>query len=304
MKGCREINHLHALAAVAREQAMESIGLVRGGEQETAMLADARGWGMQVIKLSREEYRRRNDPAYLDEIAARFSPCLVIPEGGANAAGVKGCREIAQLIREVAPGASRIVLPVGTGTTLAGIVSGLAPTVEVVGISALKGALDLDQRVRVALAGEGIEQRARWRILHDHHCGGFARVNLSWLSRRFTGYHLTRSTRGRCCMPSTVWGAVGSGVPTRQYWRCTPAGCRGGGDSTGRAAASNAGSTRRDAELVAHLEIGSPGLAHEIAIGAETEIRPLRVLLVEQVGQAQGGLPARPEGAGYPQVEQ
>jgi 1-aminocyclopropane-1-carboxylate deaminase len=59
---------------------------------------------------------------------------------------VKGCREIAQLIREVAPGASRIVLPVGTGTTLAGIVSGLAPTAEVVGISALKGALDLDQR--------------------------------------------------------------------------------------------------------------------------------------------------------------
>jgi 1-aminocyclopropane-1-carboxylate deaminase len=169
-------NHLHALAAVAREQAMESIGLVRGGEQETAMLADARGWGMQVIKLSREEYRRRNDPAYLDEIAARFSPCLVIPEGGANAAGVKGCREIAQLIREVAPGASRIVLPVGTGTTLAGIVSGLAPTAEVVGISALKGALDLDQRVRVALSGKGIEQRARWRILHDHHCGGFARV--------------------------------------------------------------------------------------------------------------------------------
>ena len=73
-----------------------------------------------------------------------FPCCGWTGQGGG--AGVKGCREIAHLIREVAPGASRIVLPVGTGTTLAGIVSGLAPTAEVVGISALKGALDLDQR--------------------------------------------------------------------------------------------------------------------------------------------------------------
>ena len=65
-------NHLHALAAAAHEQGMESVGLVRGGEQDTAMLADARAWGMQVELLSRSDYRRRNDPEYLRQLAERY----------------------------------------------------------------------------------------------------------------------------------------------------------------------------------------------------------------------------------------
>ena len=55
--------------------------------------------------------------------------------------------------------------------------AGLGGGYEVVGISALKGAGDLEQRVERALADCGATDVAGWRILHDYHCGGFARNN-------------------------------------------------------------------------------------------------------------------------------
>jgi len=174
-------NHLHALAAVGREQGIATVGIVRGDETvpDTATLADARAWGMQIIRVSRSEYRRRNEADYLSDLAERFAPCLVIPEGGCSAEGARGCRAIARLLRSLDPDTRRVVLPVGTGTTLAGVVSGLDTSYEVLGVSALKGAADLEQRVELTLAACAGAGTARWRILHDSHCGGFARVNES-----------------------------------------------------------------------------------------------------------------------------
>ena len=56
-------NHLHALAAVGAEQGFATVGIVRGDERgaESATLADARRWGMQIVRVSRKEYRRRHD---------------------------------------------------------------------------------------------------------------------------------------------------------------------------------------------------------------------------------------------------
>ena len=65
----------------------------------------------------------------------------------------------------------------GTGTTLAGIVAGLDDEYEVTGVSALKGASDLQGRVEQALDASAFSAMAQWRILHDFHCGGFARSN-------------------------------------------------------------------------------------------------------------------------------
>jgi 1-aminocyclopropane-1-carboxylate deaminase/D-cysteine desulfhydrase-like pyridoxal-dependent ACC family enzyme len=172
-------NHLHALAAVGHEHGYETVGIVRGetGPLETAMLADARAWGMQVIAVSRSEYRLRNDPDYLERLGRQFDPCLVIPEGGANTLGASGCKAIAELVETALPGPARVVLAVGTGTTLAGIVAGLGSDYEVLGVSALKGAVDLEQRVSQALEACSRGPYARWSILHEYHCGGFARTS-------------------------------------------------------------------------------------------------------------------------------
>lgn len=171
-------NHLHALAAFGRQEDMETVGIVRGepAAQESAMLADARRWGMQIVYVSREEYRQRNEILYQQQLTNRFGPCLLIPEGGASVSGAVGCEAVAAMIRKNAPLATRIVLPVGTGTTLAGVVAGLDNNVQVYGISALKGATDLTFRVESLLTQMTREKRANWRILHDYHCGGFARI--------------------------------------------------------------------------------------------------------------------------------
>lgn len=172
-------NHLHALAAVGAEQGFATVGIVRGDEDtaDSAMLADARDWGMQLVRVPRAEYRRRHDPEYLSELRSRFAPCLLIPEGGANDAGARGCMEIAERLKTEAPGFRRVLVPVGTGTTLAGVAAGLGSDYEVFGVSALRGAADLEQRAGHALASLTVKPAARWRILHHDHCGGFARVS-------------------------------------------------------------------------------------------------------------------------------
>lgn len=172
-------NHLHALAATGQHCGLETIGIVRGDDAGagTAMLLDASRAGMRLLRVSRDEYRRRHEAQYQRELQERLGPCLLIPEGGASAAGARGCAAIAELILRSAPELRRIVVPVGTGTTLAGLAAGLDQRFELVGISALKGAADLDQRVQNLLAEIASGPCAPWRILHDYHCGGFARTD-------------------------------------------------------------------------------------------------------------------------------
>ncbi len=170
-------NHLHALAATGLALGLRTIGIVRGEEPHSPspMLQDARAWGMELIYVSRQEYKMRGEKAYIDKLQARFDPCLVIPEGGANLAGVEGCEAIGDLLVEEGCGHSTMVLAVGTGTTLAGIARGLgaSSSANLVGVSVLKGAYDLDGRV----AGFTKSDCAKWKILHEHHCGGYARVS-------------------------------------------------------------------------------------------------------------------------------
>ena len=130
-----------------------------------------------LVKVSRTEYRRRFEEHYLEQIRRRYAPCLLIPEGGANAQGVRGCMAIAELVESAAPGYRRLFVAVGTGTTLAGVIAGLDSTYDITGISGLRGATDLEARVAGALTSLGIEAVARWQIVHDAHCGGFARID-------------------------------------------------------------------------------------------------------------------------------
>jgi 1-aminocyclopropane-1-carboxylate deaminase len=169
-------NHLHALAATGRELGIRTTGVVRGEQSATpsAMLVDAKNWGMELLHVSREEYKQRDEQGYLRELRQRIGPCYFLPEGGANSEGVVGCEDIAVMLRDsgVIPD-STVVIATGTGTTLAGVARALPVAARVVGISVLKNALDIDQRVAHFTGGQG----ASWQVLHGHHQGGYARVS-------------------------------------------------------------------------------------------------------------------------------
>ena len=168
-------NHLHALAARGHDIGLDTVGIVRGSGADTATLTDARNWGMEIRRVSYSEYRRRYDPAYLAEIEQHFAPCIVIPEGGADARGARGAMEILSLLEGV-PTQGRVVLAVGSGSTLAGLSAASKPDTRVTGISALKSGANLEERIEDLLASLDSPRCAPWELIYDYHCGGFARV--------------------------------------------------------------------------------------------------------------------------------
>lgn len=170
-------NHLHALAGLGAACGIETVGFVRGAERDTPMLEDARRWGMRIVPLSRADYRQREDTVFQQRLLDRHGPGLLIAEGGASAVGIRGCLALAQRVNSTPGPWDRVVLAVGTGTTLAGLAAGLAPGTKLVGVSALKNARDLERRVEEGLVTAGLQAAVPWEILHSYHCGGFARAD-------------------------------------------------------------------------------------------------------------------------------
>jgi 1-aminocyclopropane-1-carboxylate deaminase len=170
-------NHIHALAAMGRQRGLQTIGVIRGERpaQLSATLRDAVEWGMQLHFVSRSDYRRRHDPAYIDSLQSRFGPCRIIPEGGANTAGVRGCREIVSMLHTSEIGFDLIAVACGTGSTLAGLVCDLDPGQRGLGVAVLKGLEKQPVDVGNWVREQGVPQRDNWSIESRFHCGGYAR---------------------------------------------------------------------------------------------------------------------------------
>jgi len=172
-------NHLAALAQVGAEQGFSTVGIVRGERpvKLSMMLLDAEAQGMQLHFISRSDYRRRHEPEFLAALQGGLTNCLVIPEGGTNGLAVRGTAEIVEEVMRLSPAADLIVLPVGTGGTLAGIAAALPPGAKVLGISVLKGTgaesgLEADVEALIAAAKPPSPLARNWSIDHRFHCGG------------------------------------------------------------------------------------------------------------------------------------
>ncbi len=199
-------NHLRALAAAGKELGFATLAFVRGERVEplNSVLAFAEQCGMELRFLSRAEYRRRHEPDYVRALCAKLGPHLFIPEGGSNQAGFAGCRKLAELLEWPAEASEKrwAALACGTGTTMAGLISGLAeqqiagdelPSVEVLGISVLKAPGYIEEQVAQWLSTDNTPagtRRVPWRVFDNYHCGGYARSNASL--QRFLADFATR----------------------------------------------------------------------------------------------------------------
>jgi 1-aminocyclopropane-1-carboxylate deaminase/D-cysteine desulfhydrase-like pyridoxal-dependent ACC family enzyme len=94
---------------------------------------------------------------------------LVIPEGGANAAGILGCMEIVPLINT---SFDYVAVACGTGTTLAGIVQALKSNQKALGFAALKGGQFLSDTIEQVTP---INLHKNFTILDNYHFGGYAK---------------------------------------------------------------------------------------------------------------------------------
>lgn len=178
-------NHLYALSAAGKLLGLRTIGMVRGEMPEplNPILSFAAEQGMRLVPLSRSDYRRRQDPDFIEELRARFGEIHLLPEGGSNALALRGCEEIAPFLHWRDEGAGRLVaLCCGTGTTMAGLIRGLSKidadsAVDVLGISVLKGEGYLHKEVLEQLQASDYEGSIDWSVDDGHHCGGYARSN-------------------------------------------------------------------------------------------------------------------------------
>jgi len=171
-------NHLRATAAAGRATGLRTVGVVRGDELRdrplNPSLAQAAAWGMELDFLDRASWRARMSAEVLEPLLARHGPALVVPEGGSNAVGVRGC---VALGRELADsGADVVCCSVGTGGTLAGLAAGLGPGQRAVGFAALKHAPLAAETAALQLAAFG-RRTPNWRIEEGGHWGGYGRTS-------------------------------------------------------------------------------------------------------------------------------
>jgi 1-aminocyclopropane-1-carboxylate deaminase len=114
----------------------------------------------------------KTDPGVLADLRHQWGEFFLVPEGGANPAGVRGCRE---LVSEIDIPFDVITCSCGTGATLAGIAAGLTAGQRAIGFSALKGGEFLDAEI-TRLQTETLGRRlGDWSVDVGFHFGGFAR---------------------------------------------------------------------------------------------------------------------------------
>ncbi|MCF6468160.1 pyridoxal-phosphate dependent enzyme [Nonomuraea sp. MG754425] len=169
-------NHIRAVAEAGARHGVETIGVIRGEPHLplNPVLARATACGMTLTYLDRASYRLKHTEQVLARLRARWGQDVVIlPEGGSNAAAVRGC---AELPGEIGEDYDVICCPVGTGGTLAGISAGLPEGRRALGFAVLKGAGFLAAEVaRLQREAYG-RVRPNWSINLDYHFGGYART--------------------------------------------------------------------------------------------------------------------------------
>ncbi|CAL9425323.1 1-aminocyclopropane-1-carboxylate deaminase/D-cysteine desulfhydrase [Streptomyces sp. enrichment culture] len=171
-------NHLRATAAAGRLLGLRTVGVVRGQELAdrplNPSLARCAADGMRLHFVDRAAYRRKAEPDTLNAVlrAVGAEDALVVPEGGSNAAAVRGC---AVLGEELAGRADVAAVACGTGGTLAGLAAGLGPGVRALGVPVLRGGF-LGGEVRALQTAAFGGPRGDWSLDERFHFGGYART--------------------------------------------------------------------------------------------------------------------------------
>jgi 1-aminocyclopropane-1-carboxylate deaminase len=166
-------NHLLALSSVAKKLGIKSVGIIRGEKPVlfnhylNAFVEN----GMELIFVSRTNYKGKTEIDFLNEMKLRFPYSLIIPEGGAGVNGINGAKE---MVNEFEP-YDFIVLPCATGTTLAGIAL-KNRNCQIIGFQVLKGENAIQNEL-LKSTNMDISFLPNLTINDSYHFGGYAKVN-------------------------------------------------------------------------------------------------------------------------------
>lgn len=169
-------NHIAATAFAAQKAGLSSIGVIRGEDDASnPTLKFSREHGMHLYFVSREDYRRKIEDEFIDDLEEQFGQFFLVPEGGANGLGVRGCAEI---LPEIEEAFDVVCCAAGTGTTLAGLALTLKENQTLLGFPALKGGEFLTGEVDRLMAESRLRppSTVNHKLITDYHFGGYAKL--------------------------------------------------------------------------------------------------------------------------------
>ncbi|WP_159435957.1 1-aminocyclopropane-1-carboxylate deaminase/D-cysteine desulfhydrase [Microbulbifer donghaiensis] len=178
-------NHIHATAAAGARFGLRTMGIIRGERPPllSATLQDAERFGMQLKFVTRELYRQRNRPEFLELAELDAINSLYVPEGGANLAGAEGIRLLGEVIERTAPiSFDQLWVACGTGLTLGSLASSVH-RFPVHGVEVLRAgdSIRRDAEHWIAVLGTNRDWRKgsiptkAFELTNKYHCGGYAK---------------------------------------------------------------------------------------------------------------------------------
>lgn len=162
-------NHLHAAAYTAHAMGYKAAAYIRGEvplSQWSSTLHECHRLGMELHFLTRAQYAQKTNEAFLKQIEAKYPKRIIIPEGGSGVLGAKG---VAALQEFIAPRFTHILLAIGSGTTLEGLSSILAPQQQIIGFAPMKNGKYLEHTINT--------KQANWQVIDKYHLGGFGKYH-------------------------------------------------------------------------------------------------------------------------------
>lgn len=166
-------NHIAALAYAGKVNNIPTIGVIRGeelNENSNPVLKFAHACGMKLHFISRGYYRQKHDTETTLDFIEQFGTIYVVPEGGGGDQGVRGCLEI---LTPECDAFDELVLPVGTGTTIAGIIQTAKSHQRVNGIAVVADE-SLQEKITRMMYEDIV---CKWNLLHDFTLGGYANTS-------------------------------------------------------------------------------------------------------------------------------
>ena len=161
-------NHIAATARACTREGFRSIGFIRGEPVSNPTLERARSDGMELHFIDRTQYRLKQESHLVQDLFQGSETPYIIPEGGSNEDGIKGCEEILEGLTGTF---DQAWVACGTGATLAGMICS-AHIGICTGVSVLRDQGATTQFVKKNIpANSGVQ----WQILDGYAFGGYAK---------------------------------------------------------------------------------------------------------------------------------
>lgn len=168
-------NHIAATAAACNQFGFKSIGVIRGDEHSelNPTLKLAHQNNMKLHYVSRSDYKLKQQDGFLNKLKSEFGSFYLIPEGGDNNLGIKGCEEILNI--EDAK-FDIVSCAIGTGSTFIGLINGSDENQTCHGFSVLKLGDSIIKKLNEQTS------RKNWKVFDEFHFGGYAKINQDLIS--------------------------------------------------------------------------------------------------------------------------